>query len=116
MTINTEIPQKQAKHHSNIKKWIIATSKLEKANLLNASLVKNFNHSLPVLTLSDLPHTSPNSCPTNFLCTEEEVYSLLSTLDTTKANGHDDISARMLKETALSGTKMALLCKMEIGK
>jgi len=83
---------------------IIATSNLEKANLLNASLVKNFNHSSPVLTLSDLQHTSPDSCPTNFLCTEEEVYSLLSTLDTTKANGHDDISARMLKETALSIT------------
>ena len=76
---------------------IIAASNLEKANL-NTSLVKNFNHSLPRLTLSDLPHTSPDSCPTDFLCTEEEVYSLLSTLDTTKANGHDDISARMLKE------------------
>ena len=83
---------------------IIATSNLEKANLLNASLVKNFKHSLPRLTLSDLPHTSPDSCPTDFLFTEEEVYSLLSTLDTTKANGHDDILARILKETALSIT------------
>ena len=71
---------------------------------ISVALVKNFNHSLPGLTLSDLPHTSPDSCPTDFLCTEEEVYSLLSTLDTTKANGHDHISARMLKETALSIT------------
>ena len=71
---------------------------------ISAALVTNFNHSLPGLTLSDLPLTSPDSCPTDFLCTEEEVYSLLSTLDTTKANGHDHISARMLKETALSIT------------
>ena len=33
-----------------------------------------------------------------------EVYELLSNLDITKANGPDDISARMLKETALSIT------------
>ena len=77
---------------------IIAASNLEKANLLSASLVKNFNHSLPGLKLSDLPRISPDSCPTDFLCTEEEVYSLMSTLDNTKASGHDDISARMLKK------------------
>ena len=35
---------------------------------------------------------------------EEEVYELLCSLDTTKANGHDDISAKMLKETAMSIT------------
>ena len=59
---------------------IIATSNLEKANLLNASLVKNYNHSLPWLMLSDLPHTSPDNFPADFVCTEE-VYGLLSTLD-----------------------------------
>ena len=59
---------------------IIASSNLEKANLLNASLVKNYNHSLPGLMLSDLPHTSPDNFPTDFVCTEE-VYGLLSTLD-----------------------------------
>ena len=32
------------------------------------------------------------------------MYDLLSTLDVTKANGHDDISAIMLKETAVSIT------------
>ena len=37
-------------------------------------------------------------------CIEEEVFDLLSGLDCSKANGHDDISARMLKETALSIT------------
>ena len=30
------------------------------------------------------------------------MYDLLSTLDVSKSNGHDDISALMLKETALS--------------
>jgi len=83
------------------KQSIIPT--LKSGDIIAASLVKNFNHSLPVLMLSDLPHTSPDSCPTNFLCTEE-VYSLLSTLDTTKANGHDDFLATMLKKTALSNT------------
>jgi len=38
------------------------------------------------------------------MCTEDEVYELLCSLDPTKANGHDNISARMLKETALSIT------------
>ena len=42
--------------------------------------------------------------PLKSLCTEDEVYELLSNLDITKANGPDDISARMLKETALSIT------------
>jgi len=80
---------------------IIATSNLKKANLLNASFVNNYNHALPGLTLNDLPPVSPDGCPTDFLCTEEkEVYGLLSTLDATKANGHDNISGRMLKETA----------------
>ena len=32
------------------------------------------------------------------------MYDLLSTLDVTKANGHDDISATMLKKTAVSIT------------
>ena len=80
-----------------------AASNVDKANLLNATFVSNFNYSLPGLTgqfLSDAPH----SCPTDLLCTEDEVYNMLSTLDTTKANGHDDISARMLRETATSVT------------
>ena len=38
------------------------------------------------------------------MCSEDEVYELLWTIDTTKSSGDDDISARMLKETALSIT------------
>jgi len=42
-----------------------------------------------------------SECPVDFMCTEEEVYNLLISLDTTKANGSDRISAKMLKETAM---------------
>ena len=38
------------------------------------------------------------------MCNEEEVYQLLSSLDVTKANGPDGISARTLKHTATSIT------------
>ena len=79
-----------------------ATSNPDKANLLNTTFTKNFNYSIPALT-SILPD-APDDCPSSFLCTEEEVYVLLSTLDTTKASGHDDISAKMLRETAISIT------------
>ena len=41
--------------------------------------------------------------PRGVLC-NKEVYRLLSTLDVTKANGPDEISARMLKHTATSIT------------
>ena len=45
---------------------------------------------------------NPSCCPKEFLCTEEEVIDLLLSLDTTKANGPDGISATMLKSTAYS--------------
>jgi len=65
---------------------ITATTNLDKANLLNATFASNFNSALPRPTLL-------LSVPlTQLLCT---IYGLLSTLDTTKANGHGDISAKM---------------------
>ena len=48
--------------------------------------------------------------PSNFesiddlLCTEDEVYEMIASLDTSKANGSDGISASMLKGTAHSIT------------
>ena len=54
--------------------------------------------------MADLPEAVPHECPDNLMCTEDEVHELLCSLDPTKANGHDDISTRMLKETALSIT------------
>jgi len=41
-----------------------------------------------------------DQCPSELLCSEEEITELLQTLDTSKAFGPDDISTRMLKETA----------------
>ena len=81
-----------------------ATSNLDKANLLNSTFMKNFNYSVPGLQTDDSLNIVPHTCPSDLLCTEDEVYDLLSTLDVTKANGHDDISATMLKKTAMSIT------------
>ena len=81
-----------------------ATSNLDKANLLNSAFMKNFNYSVPGLLTDDSLNIVPHTCPSDLLCTEDEVYELLSTLDVTKANGHDDISPIMLKETAVSIT------------
>ena len=39
-------------------------------------------------------------CPDEILCSEDEIYELLKSLDVNKANGPDGISARMLKSTA----------------
>jgi len=51
-------------------------------------------------------YEEPNigNSPEDFLCTEEEVYGMLLSLDTSNANGPDGISAKMLKGTALSIT------------
>ena len=83
-----------------------ATSNLDKANLLNSTFMKNFNYSVPGLQTDDSLNIVPHTCPSDLLCTdlEDEVYDLLSNLDVTKANGHDDISATMLKKTAMSIT------------
>ena len=43
-------------------------------------------------------------CPEDILCSEDEVYELLCSIDTTKGSGDNDISAIMLKDTALSVT------------
>ena len=82
----------------------MATSDLEKANLLNKVFINSFNHSTPVLESTDLPSTDPNGLPEPLMCTEDEVFEMLSTLDTTKFSGHDEISTKMLKGTALSMT------------
>lgn len=68
---------------------------VEKVNLLNVTLVNYFNDT-PSFA-ADLPEITICECPSNPLCTEEKVYDLLFTLDVTKANGHDHISARILK-------------------
>ena len=69
----------------------------EKANLLNASFISNFNIAIPKLGTEDIPELSHNDCPEELLCTEKEVYDLPSTLNVSKSNGHDDISARIVR-------------------
>ena len=81
-----------------------ATDNVEKANLLNSTFISHFNNKQPPLTSADLPLTDPNGTVDNILCSEDQVYELLTSIDTTTANGHDDISAIMLKKTALSIT------------
>jgi len=81
-----------------------SSSDQEKANLLNKVFINSFNHSTPILESTDLPSTDPNWLPEPLMCTEDEVFEMLSTLDTTKSSGHDEISTKMLEEIALSMT------------
>ena len=65
---------------------------------------KCFNNSLPPLSFSDLDDLNiPNERDIDDIqCTVDEVQHLLKSLDISKSNGPDGISARMLKETASS--------------
>ena len=76
----------------------------EKADLLKCYFSECFNHSQPPLNSDCYQVLVPESCPHDLLCTEDDVYELLSCIDTTKSNGPDGISARMLKFTASSIT------------
>ena len=79
-----------------------ANTNEEKAEMLNSFFSTCFNPTFPPLSPSNVPTacTCDNSSIDNLLCTEEEVYGLLSSLDVSKASGPDGISARMLKMTA----------------
>ena len=81
-----------------------ARNDIDKANMLNEFFKQCFNTTMPPL---DQPATQAQfngECPTELLCTETEVLKMLQSLDTTKSNGPDGISARMLKSTAHSIT------------
>lgn len=80
----------------------IACSSRDKANMLNIFFANCFNTIFPPLSASaTLPHSNPSE---EILCTEDEVFHLLSSLDVTKASGPDGISPKMLKYTAASVT------------
>ena len=76
----------------------------EKANLLSEVFRKSFNFSIAPLSFADLDQVpvEPNSCPDEFLCTDEEIQHQLETLDVSKSSGPDGISAQMLKPVAQS--------------
>ena len=82
----------------------VASSNHEKAKMLNNFFSKCFNYSVPPLSfahcddLSDVTLTDID----DISCTLEYVEHQLLLLDTSKANGPDSISVRMLKETAKS--------------
>ena len=73
----------------------------DKAQVLNNFFHQCFNRSLPPLP-SHSSWLDPTNFPENLLCTEDAVSDLVTNLDASKATGPDDISARMLKETAPS--------------
>ena len=83
----------------------VARTNDEKAELLNAFFASCFNKSHTPLTDEDFLNIQcPESFPEDFLCKEDQISDMLATLDVTKSNGPDNISARMLKATAASIT------------
>jgi len=76
----------------------------DKTQLLNHTFVSHFNTEQMPINLTDIPSVNPDDSRDSILCFEE-VYSLLHSLDTTKSNGDDGISAIMLQNTALSITE-----------
>ena len=75
---------------------------IDKANALNEFFSECFNSPLPPLNNDDWNNirTNPDECPTDILCSENEVLEMLCSLNTRKSNGPDGISARMLKSCA----------------
>ena len=72
----------------------------EKAQVLNNHFSRNFNCSLPPLNPNNFSVPQSVVCPDEILCTEVEVFNLISSIiDMTKSNGPDGISAKMLKAT-----------------
>ena len=45
------------------------------------------------------PYLLPHDCPQDLLCTEDEVYDLITDLDSSKSTGPDGISTKMLRGT-----------------
>ena len=82
----------------------VISDEKEKADVLNNQLIKNFNLAFPPLCDLIYDTIPPDFVLDGFECSEDEVFKLLATIDISKANGPDDISGRMLKETALGIT------------
>ena len=79
----------------------VANTNADKANALNKFFSRCFNYAFPPLSTGECEElATENVCPDDLLCTEEEIFDYLSSLDTTKANGPDGISAKMLKESS----------------
>ena len=55
----------------------------------------------------------PYQCPDDFLCHEDDIVELLSSLDINKASGPNNISAHILKATAHSIARLTSASEME---
>ncbi len=73
----------------------LCSSDLVKANSFNDFFCRCFYQPITTTTSS-----ANRDCSPDILCTVDEVCKMLKFLDTSKANGPDGISARMLKSTA----------------
>ena len=79
-----------------------------KTTTINDFFSTCFNVNIPPLSDNDKSTFSDNissSSPPDLKCSKDDILHMLLTLDTTKANGSDGISAIMLKETAHSIVK-----------
>ncbi len=76
---------------------VSARSAGEKAEMLNGFFS---TWAVPPLSPSTYSLGSDSTIFEDLLCTDEEIYFFLSSLDTNKATGPDGISAQMLKATA----------------
>jgi len=95
-----------------------ASTNGEKACMLNDFFASCFNPSLEPLNQDDRQSSNiqPSTCPLDHYCTEEEVLTLIQSLDASKASGPDGISIRMLKGTAVSiAPSLTLLFNISIG-
>ena len=62
-----------------------------------------------------LRNAPPITCPSEMYCSEDEVFTLIKTLDTPKASGPDGISIHMLKSIATNvAPSLAKLFNMSI--
>ena len=94
---------------SLVKNGYTATTDSDKATMLNGFFSECFNTAQPPLSINQgepLSYLEPSNFESidNLLCTEDKVYEMIASLDTSKANGSNGISARMLKGTAHSIT------------
>lgn len=76
---------------------------IDKALVLNNYFHSCFSTSQPPL-VGIIDRLEPGNCPSNILCTEEEVFDLVASLDISKSTGPDGVSTKMLKGTATSIT------------
>ena len=89
---------------------LTVTDPISKANLINNFFSQCFNSSVPSLSLSDiLPHFLTD-CPSDLLCTPENIIQLISQSPSHTSSGPDGISSKMLKATAYSIS--VPLCKL----